>query len=326
MKHNILLVGDSVADTLDPLVIELISFAKNYLEMAEGKMTLVAPGPMMSAQLTDITATYGVNVIHLHGDPSQYRNPEILAEEIGDLMDEVAPSLVCFLHTTRGCQLAAYTAVQAGCACVTAVEAIKGTPERLRLERGLFNGKFVAEMSAQGDVAVVTILPGAFSAECGGSGAIGPGEIVTRPIEHTAAASRYIDITQAFGADKDLEEADVIVSGGRGIGSEDNVALIRELASIFPKAAVGGSKPVCDLKWLPYSRQVGATGRIVSPRLYIACGISGAQQHVIGMKHAQWTIAINSDPEAVIFSHADIGIVEDLTTFIPLVVEQFRNR
>ena len=82
MKHNILLVGDSVADTLDPLVIELISFAKNYLEMAEGKMTLVAPGPMMSAQLTDITATYGVNVIHLHGDPSQYRNPEILAEEI----------------------------------------------------------------------------------------------------------------------------------------------------------------------------------------------------------------------------------------------------
>ena len=123
-----------------------------------------------------------------------------------------------------------------------------------------------------------------------------------------------------------LEEAEIVVAAGRGIGEEENLSLVHSLAGVFRKGTVGCSKPICDLKWLPYSRQVGATGKIISPKLYLAAGISGSQQHLSGIKGAKWVIAINRDKNAVIFSVADFGIVEDLTTFIPILIEKIRLR
>lgn len=121
-------------------------------------------------------------------------------------------------------------------------------------------------------------------------------------------------------SDVKLEEADVIVSAGRGIGKEEKLSLIRETASIFENAAVGASRPVCDHKWLPLNRQVGIIGKSVAPKLYMACGISESQQHIARMKNSQCIDAVNKDQNAAIFSVADYIIVEDLVTFLQILL------
>ncbi len=122
-----------------------------------------------------------------------------------------------------------------------------------------------------------------------------------------------------------ITEAGVIVSAGQGLGDKENVDLMYQLAALFTKSAVAGSRIVCDLGWLEYRCQVGVTGATVSPRLYIACGISGAVQHLVGMRNSEYIVAINKDPAAAIFQIADICIVEDLTTFIPAFIEAYEK-
>ncbi|HOF06155.1 MAG TPA: electron transfer flavoprotein subunit alpha/FixB family protein [Syntrophales bacterium] len=119
----------------------------------------------------------------------------------------------------------------------------------------------------------------------------------------------------------DFSRAEVIVAAGQGIGAAENLVLIDRLAGIFPKGAVGCSRAVCDRGWMEYRRQIGMTGRTVAPPLYIACGISGAMPHLAGMRDSRWIIAINRDPHAAIFQIAHLGIVADLTAFIPVVLE-----
>jgi len=123
-----------------------------------------------------------------------------------------------------------------------------------------------------------------------------------------------------------LEEAAAIVAAGRGIGKEENLELLRAVAGILKNSTLGGSRPACDAGWLPYSRQVGETGRQVAPDLYLACGISGARQHLAGIKNAKTVIAVNTDPQAAIFGRADYGIVEDLSRFLPVLIEKYKER
>jgi electron transfer flavoprotein alpha subunit len=125
--------------------------------------------------------------------------------------------------------------------------------------------------------------------------------------------------------DSTLKDAEVIVSAGRGIGKRENLSLLKRLASFFPRSAIGASRSVCDLGWLEHKHQIGTTGQNVSPRLYIACGISGAFQHVSGIRGAQTIIAINTDPHAGIFQVAHYCINEDLNTFIPVLLEELSN-
>ncbi|HEY6008817.1 MAG TPA: electron transfer flavoprotein subunit alpha/FixB family protein [Geobacteraceae bacterium] len=126
--------------------------------------------------------------------------------------------------------------------------------------------------------------------------------------------------------DTKLEDAEVLVAAGRGVGKRENLALLEEVVRLFPSAAIGASRPICDLKWLPLSRQVGVTGRTVAPRLYLACGISGSQQHLAGIRGAQCIVAINSDPQAAIFSVADYIVVDDLLGFLPQLVKKHHER
>ena len=136
-----------------------------------------------------------------------------------------------------------------------------------------------------------------------------------------AQSENYIEIRQVQKESSALAEASIIVAAGRGIKEEENLELIQQLASVFNGAAVGGSRPLCDLHWLEYKQQIGITGATVTPDLYLACGISGAAQHISGMRNAGFIVSVNIDPKAAIFNHSDVCIVEDLNTFIPTFME-----
>ena len=127
---------------------------------------------------------------------------------------------------------------------------------------------------------------------------------------------------EGTGTDAGLSRAKVVVAAGRGVGEEENLDLLRRVAGLFSSAALAGSRPVCDLGWLSYGQQVGLTGTTVAPRLYIACGISGARQHTVGMQGSGFIVAINSDPQATIFNLADVCVKEDLAAFLPALLEQ----
>lgn len=326
MPKNILLFSDTVSDKVDSASIELVQFAKEISGEDTAHVKLIIPGDDIHAQAESFSKENDVEVLHLQGETSQYRNPEIIIQEILDIANTCETDCFCFFHTTRGCHLAAALSVSLGISCITGVEKVSFVEGNAVYERSLFNGKTVMKIMPETPKAIFTVLPGAFlpSEEEKRNTANGHFEIFK--IKHSAKGFETGEIVPEVDQDNSLEDADIIISVGRGIGEEDNMAIVRPLSDLFQNSAIGCSKPICDLNWLPYSRQVGATGKTISPRLYFACGISGSQQHLSGMKGSKWVVAVNTDENAVIFSVSDFGIVEDLRTFIPLLVEKYRKR
>ena len=177
------------------------------------------------------------------------------------------------------------------------------------------------DVTPERDTTVLTVLPGAFKAEQKSPRAHLAGSMEVLKIPDHPQKIRTLGVIPAEEQDLDLALADVIVSAGRGIGAEDNLELIRRLAGLFSKSAMGCSRTVCDLGWLGYKHQIGLTGKTVAPKLYLAVGISGAIQHLVGMKASQCIVAIHKDPEAPIFEVADYGIVGDLMEVVPALTE-----
>jgi len=183
--------------------------------------------------------------------------------------------------------------------------------------------RVVTEFGA-GAPAIVITRPKAFPAEPGGGGAPSVAELAVPDVGH-AGAIEVLSQHAEESSGPDLEAADVVVSGGRGLGDADRFAIINELAGQL-NGAVGATRAVVDAGWVPYSLQVGQTGKTVKPNVYIACGISGAMQHLVGMKDSTTIIAINKDPEAPIFGVADLGIVGDVHTVVPALVDALKSR
>lgn len=172
-----------------------------------------------------------------------------------------------------------------------------------------------------GGPALVQLRPKAFAAEAvGGTAEVRP---VSAAIEESACRVRVVERVVQEAEGPNLEEADIIVSGGRGLGSADNYRLVVELARQLGGAA-GATRAIVDAGWVPYSHQVGQTGKTVKPSLYVACGISGAIQHLVGMQGSANIIAINRDPDAAIFEVADLGVVGDVLTILPKLSERIR--
>jgi len=292
---------------------ELLSFA--HVIGRKRKPVFLMLGKKVEEQARKISQRTGCDSLVLMAEHLEHYNALSYAHALMEILQKESSAWVCLPHTSMGYDLAPRLAVLLKAACITGVESVGDGS----LDRPIHSGRFIEEIVPKTPRVVVTVLPGAFR-PCEETS--GPASAV-RVIEaaFTELPSQTLGTDESIHRDSALKDAEVIVSGGRGLGKKENISLIKELAAVFPRSAVGASRSACDLGWFEHKQQVGTTGQTVSPRLYIACGISGAFQHVSGMRGAQTIVAINTDIRAPIFQVAHYCIVEDLTTFIPLLIE-----
>ena len=224
-------------------------------------------------------------------------------------VDAEKPELILFSNTPTGWDVAPKVAAALDAGIVTDVIRIESDT----FVRRLFNAKFDAHFTGQGSPVVATVQPGALAphegSEAGSTEAIDASGVSSR--------SKFVGINKAEGGGHDLSKAEMIVSGGRGLQKPENFDEVLKPLVEALGAQMGASRPVVDAGWLPHEYQVGSSGQIVAPKLYLAVGISGAIQHLVGMKNSNYIAAINKDPDAPIFEIADVGIVGDLFEIVP---------
>ncbi len=260
-------------------------------------------------------AQYGVPVTGISGQALEHYNGESYVDALDSLVKEYSCPWVILPHTSLGMDLGPALASRLGAAFIPGVQEVR--PQENIFVRPIYNGKFSQEVQPTSAQIVCGILPGSFSAV---ESAANPGEVEIVPYEKTPQRSTFIGVGESDGQDFALGQADTIICAGRGMGDEENIELVEEVAALFPRSAVAGSRIACDMGWLAYKQQIGVTGQTVAPKLYIGCGVSGAFQHVVGMTGSQLVVAVNTDPKAPIFSIADFCIVEDAMDFLPALV------
>ena len=281
----------------------------------ERKPVFLLVGKNIEEQAREISKKTGCDTLALTGDHLEHYNALSYAHALMEILPGEVAAWVCLPHTSMGYDLAPRLAVPLKSACITGVKSVGGGS----LSRPIHSGRFIEEIVPKTPRVVVTVLPGAYRPCEETAGAAGAVRVIEAAF--TELPSQTLGTVESIHRDSALKDAEVIVSGGRGIRKRENVLLIKRLAALFPRSAIGASRSACDLGWFERKHQIGTTGQTVSPKLYIACGISGAFQHVSGMRGAQTIVAINTDRHAPIFQVAHYSIVEDLETFIPLLIE-----
>lgn len=284
---------------------ELVAFAQQL--GAESAMFLVG------AQ-SALPAYNGTLYLADAGTYSEY-NPAVHKQLLLDVIAKEQPDLVVFSHSSYGWDLAPRIALALNAAQISeVVDIVDGVPVA-----PVCNSKLRRDVKAKTDQIILTLQGGAFGLEGAPSGT----PTVVSLDTGAAAQVEFCGYEEAEAGGVDLSRAEVIVSAGRGIGKPENLAIIEALAKAL-KGEYGASRPVVDSEWADHSRQVGTTGQTVSPKLYIACGISGAIQHLAGMKKSEFVVAINTDKDAPIGEVADVLIVADLKEFVPALTAKIQ--
>ena len=257
-------------------------------------------------------------------DADQYATePQVAA--LAKAVQESGAQIVFYAAEPFTNDIAARAAVRLDAGVVTDANDVEFEGDTAVVTKAIFGGDMTSRCKVkEGHVQFISVKPNAFTAEESG----GSAEVVQLQVDvpEDAKRAKVVDtVAQSAGGRPDVTEAAIIVAGGRGLGNAEGFQLIEQLADAL-KAGVGASRAATDAGWYPHSHQIGQTGKTVSPQLYIGAGISGAIQHRAGMQTSQTIIAINKDPEAPIFSIADIGIVGDLYKVIPPLVEEINAR
>ncbi|MBW1836001.1 MAG: electron transfer flavoprotein subunit alpha/FixB family protein [Deltaproteobacteria bacterium] len=324
MQSTIVIIAEHIEGKLKAITFELAALALTLQQHKPGVVKAVILGNDMEETALKLSRTTGLDVMGIEVPGLVSYHGEVYKAILSKLLGELQPAYVCIAHTNQGLDFAPGLAVGIDAACITGVEQVFHENKCIYFSRVTYNGKIIATVTAEIEPVVVTLQPGRFKPHFSKNSTAGLVELRTLP--YLPQTSRSLGIRPAQTDDAGLAEARVIVSAGRGIGKKENLNLLYRLAELFPKSSVAGSRLVCDMDWLEKQRQVGITGNTVAPELYIACGISGAVQHVAGMGDAGFIVAVNTDPNAAIFNVSDICIVEDLTTFIPEVLAAYKEK
>ncbi|SFL45179.1 electron transfer flavoprotein alpha subunit apoprotein [Halogranum rubrum] len=314
---DVLIVTEHRRGELRDVSFEMISAGRELADETGGKLhAAVISGDVDT--FADQVNRDGVDAIHTISDGEEF-NHDIYTQALEQLANELDTSYVLIPHSVNGLDYAPAVAEALSLPLVTdaVAHSFDGT---LEVTREQYGGKVETTIEVEADRAALTIRP----AEWPQADGMGEADISTfdAAIDESAIRSTVTGFEEAAGGDVDISEADVLVSIGRGIEEEENLPLIEALVEATD-ATLSSSRPVVDNGWLPANRQVGQSGKVVTPDVYIAIGISGAVQHVAGMKGADTIIAINTDANAPIYDLADYGIEDDLFDVVPALIEEF---
>jgi electron transfer flavoprotein alpha subunit len=293
---SILIVAEIQKGQIREATYELASFAQKIAGASGRDVASLVMGDGIDGQAEELSKKGGGKVYAANHELLKNYNAETAKAAIGAAIDASGADLVLISNTPSGWDVAPRVAAARDAGFVSDCFAIDVEDGSLAFKRRVFNGKLDAKLSAVAGITVATFQPGA-----------------TAPYDGSASGSvEKLDVAIDAGSLRS-----VIVSGGRGVGDPEKFPeVIKPLADALG-GAMGASRPVVDAGWLPHEYQVGSSGQVVSPKLYIACGISGAIQHLVGMKASNYIIAINKDPDAPIFEVANLGVVGDLFEVVP---------
>jgi electron transfer flavoprotein alpha subunit len=305
----------------DDSAAELLAAARKLDPGASPTAILTGSGAGLDAVCDSLRSVYA-EVWKIANQALEYPNAELVRKAIVKVVPQ--GSIVLVSHEHFGIDLAPGLSIKLNAAYVSDVVDIEGVNGTLvKVVRQEFGGQVSTHVGCDMSTgAVITVRPGAFK-PCQ---AAGNGIVVDKSSEAGTLTSgrRYLQTTVAESGDVDITKHAILVSVGRGIQEKDNIGIAQELADALG-AAVSCSRPVVDAKWMEKSRQVGTSGKTVKPKVYLACGISGAFQHLAGIKGNPFLVAINKNPKAPIFQVADIGIVDDLLEFLPELTNKVRE-
>lgn len=318
MAQGVLVIAEQSDGVFRKVTYEALSEARRIADSLGANVIALALGAGIGDAAVEL-AGYGADRILVADDDtlSDYLN-DVYTQVTAGIIEKEDPQVVLMGATSQGKDLAARLAARLhaplGMDCV----GVQLNDGELTVTRNMYGGKCLAEVALSGCPSILAIRPNAFAiSQSNGTGvvesvAVEPGETAL------VLAEKHLDTSKV-----ELTEATVVISGGRGMGGPD-YSLLEELAALV-NGAVGASRSAVDEGWRPASDQVGQTGKTVSPNLYIACGISGAIQHLAGMSSSKVVVAINKDPEAAIFSKADYGIVGDLFEVLPEMIKELQK-
>jgi electron transfer flavoprotein alpha subunit len=305
--------------TPEPSALELLTKAR---ALGADTVEAVALGPG-ATQAAETLGQYGASTVYASDDAvfaDYLADPAAAALEA--LVREHAPSLILFATSYDSRDVAGRLSAATGSTLMSNATDIGGLDSA---QTQIFGGTKVVDVALEGpEPRLVLVRPKSFAAEpSGGSATIAQ---VSADVPEDARLVRVLGRHEEAASGPKMESAKVVIAGGRGLGEAGNFGLLDDLAAAIGNAAVGASRAVVDAGWVPYSYQVGQTGKTVKPEVYIAVGISGAIQHLVGMKDSKRIVAINKDADAPIFAYADLGIVGDALKILPKLAEEIRAR
>ena len=315
----ILVIAEQRGGTLNRVTWETVAAAQQIA--GDEPIAIAVPGSGVGDVAAELAAARVQDVVAIDHPALESYTPDAYASAIQQAIDQTTPSLVLLPHTYQTRDFAPKLAARMDRPLITDVTGVKSLDGHRAFVRPMFQGRLTANVVAEGETPhFATFQIGAFRAD---QAAKGSSPVPVRRLEvvvELAAVRQQPEapFRQARQA-VDLSQAERIVSVGRGIKGQEHLSLAQQLADALG-AELGASRPICDAGWLPMERQVGSSGQTVSPKLYFALGISGAIQHLVGMKGSQTIVAINKDPDAPIFEVADLGIVGDLFEIVPAVI------
>jgi electron transfer flavoprotein alpha subunit len=312
---GVLVFTESKDGKLKKVSREAISIGRRLAEAAGGDVAAFA----VEANGAEDAGKYGAKKLYV-ADAGVY-NTEQYTAALEAAIQKAQPAIVLFGGTSNGRDLAPRVAARLGVGVASDVDRLEWKDGKLRARKPVYAGRAFATVDVSGTPAMATTRPNAFPAEEAGSGAA---EVVNVAFTKVETKAKVTDTRVPEAGELSIAEADIIVSGGRGLKEAQNFSYIRDLAHAIG-GAVGASRATVDAGWIDHQHQVGQTGRVVSPNVYIAAGISGAIQHLAGMSSSKHIIAINKDPEAPIFRIADLGIVGDLFQVLPALTEEVKK-
>lgn len=319
MSHDVFILAEHLKGQVADITFEMTGQAKQLAAAWEGQAIAVLLGYGVKA----LAESIGVDSVIYVDDPALAEfNPEAYSRVLTALIQERAPRVVMLGNTSMGMDLAAGLSVTTKRPLIAYANSLTVEAGMLTATSQIYGGKIQAEAVPEGEACIVSCLAGAFPAEAGKGTALV--EQISSPVPLADLKMKFIKLIEPEGGDVDITQQPVLVSLGRGIGGSENIELAQELAEALG-CAVSASRPITDAGWLPKTRQVGKSGLTVKPKVYLALGISGAPEHLEGMRGAELIIAVNTDPKAPIFDVAHYGATCDILDLLPALTEKVRG-